>query len=158
MHGHVLTVLWHTLGTPALCVGGDTRSWSSTDTSRSMWQMRHFSLVAFLGSIPQAQIFAELEPYFVDPVVIGEDKYCLGYPSSSLVFLLCSLSAYYFLFTSSIVIFLSHVSFEDLLQSSGGWALFGSEPSPLSPLSPSEICNKLVLILVYSGTAPKLCH
>lgn len=82
--------------------------------------MRHFSLVAFLGSVPQEQIFEELESNFVDPVVIGEDKYSLGYPSSSLVFLLCSLSAYYFLFTSSIVIFLSHVFFEDLLQSSGG--------------------------------------
>lgn len=47
--------------------------------------MRHFSLVAFLGSIPQAQMFSELESYFVDPVVIGEDKYSLGCPSSSLV-------------------------------------------------------------------------
>lgn len=81
--------------------------------------MRHFSLVAFLGSIPQAQIFEELESYFVDHVVIGEDKYPLGYPSSSLLFLLCALSPFSFLFTSSTVIFLSHVSFDDLLQSLG---------------------------------------
>lgn len=86
------------------------------------WQMRQFSLAVSIGSIPRAQVFAELECYFPDSVAIGDDRYSLCYPSSfassSLVFLLCSLFLYSFLFTSSILNFLSHVSFEDLLQNS----------------------------------------
>lgn len=69
--------------------------------------------------------------------------YSLGNPSrftsSSLVFLLCSLFPYSFLFTSSILNFLSHVSFEDLLQNSRGSTLFGSESSP--SVSIASLCR-----------------
>lgn len=102
--------------------------------------MRQFSLSVFVGSVPQGQICAELGPSFVDRVVIGDDNYSLGCPSSftsRLVFLPCSFFPMSVVFTSSILNFLSHESFEDLLQNCRDSTHFGSEPPVVSPLPPS---------------------
>lgn len=136
--------LWWRLGSPnALCWRRHCVPCGAAQRLPGLrwWQMRRFSLAVFIGSVPQTQVFAELECYFPDSVAIGDDIHSLCYPSSfassSLVFLLCSLFRYSFLFASSILNFPSYVSFEDLLQNSWGLILFGSEPSPLSPLPPS---------------------
>lgn len=95
------TVLWHMLGTPTLCAGGDTRSWSL--------QHRDFQVCVVAdetfqpGCLPRlyspSTNLCRAGVWFVAHVVIGEDEYSLGYSSSSQHFLLCSfcLSPYYFL-------------------------------------------------------------
>ena len=123
--------------------------WSSTETSRFMVVVDETVQPSCLHRLCSPSIFAELECYFVDRVVIGDDIYSLGYPSSftssSLVFLLCPLFPYSFLFTSSILNFLSHVSFEDLLQNSRGSTLWiRTFPFHLHCL-PLQTCNRQAL-------------